>query len=323
MSDAGARPKIETFRGDWAELEQMMQVSWSSNREQPMRYTQQFLRSAFDYPGSNIDLAPSIYSGETLKAFVGGFPRTARLWGRPVRLLLNSFLTASLEARKSGYGLILWRALLDRAEKAGYQGTINFCVQGDEMNEMMPAVARLFRLNTQQIYTVEYLSRFLRPAEARELLPASDLEIELFCELAAEIVDNVPLARTWTYAEAEWQCRNRCDAISASLKEGGHRGMLTGYAMEAGTPTTRVAMLEDLFWGDLDDSQRRALLRNFLDAAAARQCQVVSCPVLGYSSVETLTATGFRRSHRVLHTYLTLWNDQTPRQVSSIYVDVV
>jgi hypothetical protein len=80
--------------------------------------------------------------------------------------------------------------------------------------------------------------------------------------------------------------------------------------------------MEDLLWGNLDTAERATLLRRFLEATAAYGCQSVSCPVLGYSSTETLTAAGFRRSKRILHTYLTLWNGQDPVPLSSIYVDV-
>jgi GNAT superfamily N-acetyltransferase len=321
MVEREVRPAIATFRGDWAQLARMMQQSWGTNKEQPLRYTDDFLRSALSYPGCSIDLAPAVYSGDHLVAFVAGFPRTARLCGRSVRLLLNSFLTASVEVRGLGYGLMVWRALIDRARAAGYEGTINFCVEGDEMNAMMPALARLFHLNTRRIYAVEYLNRFVRPAPVKKHTPVSSAEIENFCKLAEAIPDSVPLARTWTYPEAEWQCR-RPGAIAVSLLERDRRGMLTGYVAEAGTQPVRVAIMEDLFWGNLNNAERAALLQRFLEAAAAYGCQNVSCPVLGYSSTETLTAAGFRASRRTLHTYLTLWNGEDPVPLPSIYVDV-
>ena len=322
MGERATRPAITTFRGDWVQLARMMQQSWATNQEKSLRYTDEFLRSAFTYPGCSLELAPAVYSGNDLVAFVAGFPRNVRLYGHSVTLILNSFLTASLEVRRSGYGLMVWRSLIDRARAAGYEGTINFCVEGDEMNAMMPALARLFQLNTQRIYSIEYLNRFVRPAAMRAPTTTSSAEIEIFCELAAAIPDSVPLARTWTYAEAEWQCRGRSGVIAVSLLERDRRGMLTGYVAEAGAQPARVAIMEDLLWGNLDTAERATLLRRFLEATAAYGCQSVSCPVLGYSSTETLTAAGFRRSKRILHTYLTLWNGQDPVPLSSIYVDV-
>jgi hypothetical protein len=299
-----------------------MQQSWATNAEQSLRYTESFLRSAFAYPGSTMDLAPAIYSGDDLAAFVAGFPRNVRLQGRSVRLLLNSFLTASLEVRKSGYGLILWRSLVDRARDAGYDGTINFCVEGDEMNAMMPSLARLFQLNTQRIYTIEYLSRFVRPTAGAPLPIVTAGDIDTFLDLAGSFSESAPLARTWTRAEAEWQCRDRDGAIAVVSYENGRRGMLTGYVAEVGTQGVRAAIMEDLLWGDLDVAERAALLRQFVQAAGTHKCQTVSCPVLGYTSIEPLTAAGFRRSKRTLHTYLTLWNEQQPVPMSSIYIDV-
>lgn len=321
MGERAIRPAIATFRGDWTQLARMMQQSWGTNKEQPLRYTDDFLRSAFTYPGCSIDLAPAVYSGDDLVAFVAGFPRTVRLRGRSVRLLLNSFLTASVKVRGIGYGLMVWRTLIDRARAAGYEGTINFCVEGDEMNAMMPALARLFHLNTRRIYTVAYLNRFIRPAAVKEQTPVSSGEIENFCKLAAAIPDSVPLARTWTYPEAEWQCR-RAGVIAVSLLERDRRGMLTGYVAETGAQPVRVAIMDDLLWGNLNDAERATLLGQFLEAATAYGCQSVSCPILGYSSIATLTAAGFRRSRRTLHTYLTLWNGEDPVPLSSIYVDV-
>lgn len=318
------RPLITPFRGEWSKLAQMMQESWASNKEQSLRYTQDFLTSAFEYPGSTLELAPAIYTAGELSGFVAGFPRDVRCQGRPLRLLLNSFLTASLQARKSGYGLMLWRTLVDRAREAGYDGTINFCVEGDEMNAMMPYLGRLFRLNTKNIYRIEYLSRFLRPTRP-EPQPASAGVIDTFLDLANAIADSVPFARVWTRPEAEWQCRDRSGAIAVALAEGDRRGVLTGYVAEVETRAAqpaRTALMEDLLWGNLGESQRALLLREFMQTAAARGCQTVSCPVLSYASTEPLTAAGFRRAKRVLHTYLTLWNGQEPEALSSLYIDV-
>ena len=48
------------FRGDFGELAMLMQRSWAENRNEPLLYSAEFLHSAFDYPGSTFELAPSV-----------------------------------------------------------------------------------------------------------------------------------------------------------------------------------------------------------------------------------------------------------------------
>ena len=324
---AGEQPPrrgIAAFRGDFGQLAAMLQQSWSANQEQPLLYTEPFLRSAFEYPGSSFELAPSLYLHDDLAGFVAGFPRRVRLEGRETRLVLNTLLTASAAMKRRGYGLLVWRELMERARARGYDGTINYCVEGDDMNRMMPAVVRLFGLNTERICTIEFLVRFLRPSAEGRALDASDRGIDLFLELTAPIADAVPLARTWTDDEVAWQCRGRAGAIAVTVESEGRRGMLTGYVMEvASVPPARVALMEDLLWGDLQPAECSELLQCFLRAAASRGAQTVSCPVLGYASTDPLVAAGFRRSPRVLHAYLTLWNGEQPKPTPSLYIDVL
>jgi hypothetical protein len=83
-----------------------------------------------------------------------------------------------------------------------------------------------------------------------------------------------------------------------------------------------VALLEDLLWGDLDPAERAELLDKFLRVAGTQGARTASCPILGYSSLEPLEAARFRRSKRVLHTYLTFWNGLRARAVEALYIDV-
>jgi hypothetical protein len=315
-------PAISTFRGDFEQLAGMMQRSWSGNQEQPLLYSNAFLESAFAYPGSSFDLAPAMYAGDTLLAFAAGFPRSMRLEGRQIRLLLKSFLTASAEVKRAGYGLVMWKELMRRARAAGYDGTVEFCVEGDDMNRMLLAAARLFQFNTQRVYAVEFLSRFLRPAPAEPPLPeVAERDIEMFLDLTAGVA--APLARCWMREEAIWQCQRREGAVVANATHGPRRGMLTGHIMPvASTPPARAVLMEDLLWGDLEPGERGDLLQRFLRAAASRGAQAASCPVLGCFSTEPLAAAGFRRAKRVLHTYLTLWNGPQPGVMPSLYIDV-
>jgi hypothetical protein len=315
---------VRAFRGEFGELATLIQRSWAENPNQSMHYSEEFLRSAFEYPGSTFELAPTIYGDPGLLGFVAGFPRTVRWNGHPARLILNSFMTASVAAKGSGLGLKLWTALIERCRSKGYDGTINFCVEGDEMNRMMPGLSRLLKLNTQRLFSAGFLARLLRPAPPETQSPISEQDIDLFMELASALPKDLPLVRLWTRAEAEWQCRSRLGAITVSHRVEGRRGILTGYLTQAAsTPPTTVVLLEDLLWGDLQPAERTELLERFLRVAIGQGARVASCPMLGYSPVDTLAAARFRPSKRVLHTYLTFWNGLKPTPVPALYLDIL
>lgn len=323
MTANSSSPVLGAFRGDFGALAAMIQRSWADNPNQSLHYSEAFLRSAFDYPGSSFHLAPAIYGDAGLLGFVAGFPRSVRWDARPVRLIVTSFLTASTAVKGAGLGLKLWADLMERCRDGGYDGTINFCVEGDDMNRMMPGLSRLLKLNTQRIFSVEFLMRLLRPAPPEPPPRISEPDIDLFMKLASELPSNLPLVRLWTRAEAEWQCRGRAGAITVSSCLGGRRGVLTGYLTQAAsTPPMTVVFLEDLLWGDLEPAERNELLEKFLHAAATQGARIASCPMLGYTSLDTLVAARFRRSKRVLHTYLTFWNGLWPRPVPALYIDV-
>jgi len=330
MNPNSSSPVLCTFRGDFGALAAMIQQSWASNSNQPLLYSEAFLRSAFDYPGSSFSLAPAVYGDAGLLGFLAGFPRAVR-WNadaHPARLTLNSFLTAATSVKGPGVAIKLWSDLVERCRDRGYEGTVNFCVEGDGMSRIMPLFSRLLKLKTERIFSVEFLVRLLRPAPSEP--PAqifdrdSDRDIDLFMELASALPGNLPLVRLWTRAEAEWQCRNRAGALTVSAEVGGRRGIITGYLMQAASaPPTTVVLLGDLFWGDLEPAERTELLERFLRAAAGQGARFASCPVLGYASLDPLTAAGFRRSKRVIHTYLTFWNGLQPRPVPALYIDVL
>lgn len=315
---------LATFRGDFDSLAAMMQRSWADNREDALLYTEEFLRSAFDYPGSSFELAPAVYGDAGLLGFVAGFPRSILWENHSTRVTLTGLLTASVDVKGAGIGLKLWADLIERSRRIGHDGAISYCVEGDGMNRMITGLSQLLRLNTQRIFSAQYLVRFLQPAPAAPPSEVSDEDIDLFLELSAALADDLPLVRAWTRAEAEWQCRRRAGAITVSLRASRRRGLLTGYIIQvASSPPTPVVLLEDLLWGDLEPAERAALLDEFLRAAAARGARTASCPVLGYSSTDTLTAARFRRSRRVVHAYLTFWNGFQPRAVPALYIDVV
>jgi hypothetical protein len=222
-----------------------------------------------------------------------------------------------------GLGLKLWAELIERARDGGYDGHINFCVEGDEMNRMMPGLCRLLKLNAHRIFSAEFLVRVLGSAPPEPFPEVRDSDIDLFMELASALPSNLPLVRLWTREEAEWQCRSRDGAITVSAHHGRRRGVLTGYLTQVASksPIT-VLLIEDLLWGDLEHEERTELLEKFLRVATTQGARTASCPVLGYASLNTLTAARFRRSRRVLDTYLTFWNGLQPQPVQALYVDV-
>jgi len=304
-------------------LAAMMQGSWADNPSAALHYSEEFLRSMFEYPGSSFDLAPTVYGDSGPLGFVAGFPRSVLWDARPTRIFVSSFLTASNAVKGLGLAFKLWADLIERSRERGYDGTINFCVEGDEMNRMMLGLASFLKLNTQCIFSMDYMVRLLRSAPPEPISPVTDSEIDLFLELTSELKNNVPLVRQWTRAEAEWQCRGRAGAIAVSCRAGERRGMLTGYmALAAAKQPIPVVLLEDLLWGNLEPAERVELVNRFLRIGAAQGARTASCPVLGYTSYDSLSAARFRRSGRVLHAYLTMWNGLEPHTVPGLYIDV-
>jgi hypothetical protein len=315
--------EIQSFRGEFGELAAMMESSWSLNKEQALLYSEEFLRSAFEYPGSSFDLAPAIYTADRIEGFCAAFPRTVRLNGRNLRMAVVSFLTVAPALRDAGRGLALWGNLMNRVQAAGFDGTLNFCVEGDGMHRMMPGMASLFGLNSEPVFRIEYMSRFLRPVPPEPEEAVSDSEIDLFLDLAGELEGDPPLSRTWTREEAIWQCRRRFGAVSLKACHESRRGMLSGYITGVTGPSaSNVAILEDVLWGDLTFAEQSQLLQRFLRLASSKGARSISCPVLRYASMEPLEAAGFRRSRRILHAWLTLLNDAEPAPLSSLYIDV-
>ena len=106
------------------------------------------------------------------------------------------------------------------------------------------------------------------------------------------------------------------------LASHGQRGMLTGYVAEIGTHGARAAIVDDVLWGNLAADSRQELVRRFVRAAAAHECESAACPILGYAALDPFVAAGFRPGKRALHAYLTLWNELQPAPLPSMYFDV-
>jgi Myristoyl-CoA:protein N-myristoyltransferase, N-terminal domain len=325
MTSVGtSRRAIGNFNGDFDELAALMLRSWAENKEQPLRYTPEFLRSAFEYPGASFELAPAIYRDGRLVAIIAGFPRNVRIAGESKKLLLVSFLTVAPEDKRCGYGALIWGELWKRARALGYDGSINFCVEGDEMNRQMLPLARAFRQPTSRVFSVQYMARFLRGHEAGSIAEGPDCEAPgILLEAASQLCETAPLVRTWTAEEAEWQCVRRAGTVTAAVCFDGRRGMLSGYAIEtSGAPPMLCVLLDDILWGDLALEERAALAKAFVEKSAALGAKMVITPVLGYADMQPLASAGFRKTRRLLHTYLTLWEMAVPESLPAMYIDI-
>lgn len=322
------RLSIENFRGDFAPLAFLMQASWSENSG-ALLYTREFLSSSFDYPGSDFSLAPAIYVDSKPVAFVAGFPRRVKFNGRDQKIIVITFLTVLPEYKKKGLGIILWSELVNRARAAGFDGMVNYCVDGEPMNAMIVGSCKRLKLPIERIYSARYMSTVLRSVHhGHDSHDHNQQTAGMLVNLAAPLGDTQPLARIWTTPEAEWQCIRRSQPIIESLSAGGHSGLLTGYIMSISDKKhTKCLLIEDILWGNLIGEERQTLLQKFLKKAGAAGVHLATVPVLGYADMEPFKKARFQSTRRVLHAYLTLWpaagHVELPSEpLPSMYLDV-
>jgi ribosomal protein S18 acetylase RimI-like enzyme len=313
----------ESFRGDFESLATLLRDSWSQNHEQSLLYDEQSLRSAFKYPGASFDLAPTIYIDGNPAAFVAGFPRNVRLLGREQRLACITFWTTSARFKGRGLGSQVWVEILRRAKDYGYDGVVNFCVDGAATNAIVVACGERVNFRVHRVFSTKYLARLLRPVRSAGTA-TSPKAIDLFLKAAAQVPESVPLVRVWSREEAEWQCLRRAGVVCAVHQKGSRSGVATGYVVEVIDKTPAKALLvEDLLWGELLAQERLALIKELLAQGAAAGAHIAVAPLMGYAETETLRLMGFRQSRRLMHTYLTLWDRaQALEALSSLYLDV-
>ncbi len=313
---------LSDFRGDFDELAAMMEESWSENKNQPLRYTAEFLQSCFRYPGASYELAPTMYCGEKPIGFVAGFPRIVRYKGNDLKLLVVAFLTVASEYKNRGYGIALWSELVQRARALGFDGMVNYGVEGEAMDGMIVGCCELMRLPVTCVYTIPYLFSILWPKPSGPAEDYSNL-VQPFLDATAAIANSVPLARVWTREEATWQC-TRSGVVIACHQAGSRYGMLTGYLMQlADANHTRTLLVEDVLWNSLEQQERTALVKQLTEKAAAQGARMAVVPELGYADMDPFRAARFRTSPRTLHAYLTLWSAGSEVEaMPSFYLDV-
>ena len=322
------RLSIENFRGDFAQLASLMQASWGENSTQSLLYTSEFLTSCFEYPGANFFLAPSIYVQSQPVAFAAGFPRHVKFNGREQKIIVITFLTVLPEYKKKGLGIILWSELVNRARAAGFDGMMNYCVDGEPMNAMIVGSCNRLKLPIARIYSARYMSAVLPSADHNHGSTDNNQQAaDLLLDLAAPLLDRQPLARIWSKPEADWQCVRRSQLVSEAFSEGDRFGLLTGYIMSvSGRALSKCLLVEDVLWGTLTAIERQTLLQNFLKKAASAGVRFATVPVLGYADMEPFKKARFQSTRRVLHAYLTLWSaghaDLPSEALPSMYLDV-
>jgi len=316
--------QIEDFRGDFTQVAALIQESWKENGKQGLFYTPEFLASCLKYPGTSYSLAPTLYEGETPRAFVAGFPRTIQYQGRELRVILCTLLSVSSEYKKSGYGVVLWSELVKRAQSAGYDGMINYCVEGEPMNGMILGCCRMLKQPTERIFSVHYLMRLLQPKFAASPAEEQERAPEIFGRVAAQNGTDVPLTRVWSEPEIQWQLQ-RHDGVNACHRSGLKEGLISGYLMQAANPQrTKCLLIDDVLWGTLENEERLALTKKMLSQSVQAGAQIALLPCLGYADIAPFRAARFRSSPRTLHCYLTIFKGEpAPKPLASMYLDVI
>jgi hypothetical protein len=287
-------------------------------------YTAPFLANLFDYPAASFSLAPTLYVGSEPIAFVAGFPRGVRLGGKELHVLVVALLTVASSHKSKGYGIVVWSELVRRARAAGFDGVVNYCVDGEAMDGMIEGSCRRLGIPVSKIYSVSYLSRVLwRPGAG---VDGAECEVSTtqLMDAASDVAARVPLARIWTAPEAAWQCSR--EGVVCAYREGreASRALLTGYVMPiANRDRTRSLIIEDVLWDDLDQGDREAVAAELVAKGAAAGAQVAIVPDLGYADMSPFAAAKFKPSGRTIHAYLSLWEETQPSEsLPGYYLDV-
>ncbi len=320
LIETGARMRLGPFSGDYEALSALVESSWAENKDSALKYTPELLRSCFAYPGTSFDLAPAIYEGGRLVAFIAGLPRRTVWNGKSQALILSTLLTSSPESKGKGYGAWLWMDLAKRTRAAGYDGMISICVDGGPVNRIVQECSKRLRFPTARIFQVHYRSILL--GSMAPLPQTAEPDIDLFLELTAKS-SAAPLRRVWTRAEAEWQCHGRTGALFHACRDGNARGAIAGYVADMTGPSgLRMLSIEDLLWHELEPDARARLLREFLTLGAAHGARIASVAMTGGAQDDTLTRLKFRKIARRMNLHVTRWNDPAPECVDSMYLDV-
>lgn len=315
---------VEDFRGDYEQLQAMIETSWAQNESPPLLYEAGFLADCFGYPGASFALAPAIYRDTEIVTFSAGLPRRMVIEGSERRLVLSSFLTVAPSYKSRGYGVVAWSELARRAAQSGFDGIVNYCVEGEAMNRIIDGCCRRIGIPNLKVAAIPYLSRVLWPKRSDSAGKQSGASVEGFLSAAAKITRGTPMARVWSAEEARWQLQ-RFGGVSVQGGEDGDPAVLTGYVMPiADRARTPCLVVEDVLWGSLDPGQCATMVRELLAQATAMGARIAIVPSLGYAPTEPFAACGFRPSQRVVNCYLSIWEGSMPSAPPAAwYLDVL
>jgi hypothetical protein len=321
-----ASDTVEDFRGDHDQLAAMLRASWAEGVNPPYLYTTELLADYLRYPGAGPALAPAIYDGSEIVAFVAGFPRRVLIDGTQRRVVISALLTVAPAHKSSGYGLIVWNALLRRAADAGFDGVVNYCVDGEAMHRMIETSCRLLELPLVRVKTFSYLVRAIGTPGGSLTPPAGDGEAPAadLIAAAAALSDQCDVCRLWTEPEADWQL-SRYGAVSVRARTETGPALLTGSVLTVDDDDrTPYLVIDDVLWGGLDGEGRVGLVKALVDDAARQGARYAALPLLGYSDLRPFMAAGFLPSPHTMHAYLSLW--RAPDEVVATpryYLDVI
>ena len=298
----------------------LISQSWSENPDETLEYTPDILDSWIAYTHERPPIARGLYAGDQLVAFAAGFPRTFHLAGELKTLLLITWFTVHSEWKGRGLGRRVFADCVRQAKLDGYDGTLHYCVHGNHSNHVTVAGVRDAGFQAIRVRDIPFLMRIVRTPRGME--EPSMATPEDFLRAAEATCFDVPMVRTWTALEAEWECRTRPRAVAVSCKEDGGIGVLAGYVMNvADAARTPCAFIDDVLWGNLGGEAQDRLVASFLNAAS-RHARITVLPLLGYADLTPFERAGFRQSHRLLYAYLTLWEPWTNGTLPGMYVDV-
>lgn len=322
---------IEDFRGDVEPLAAMMRASWADGESPPYLYTGELLTDCLRYPGAGHELAPAIYHDSEIVAFAAGLPRRALVGGTERRLLISAFLTVAPEHKAAGYGIVVWSELMRRAEAAGFDGVVSYCVDGEAMHRMIPQSCRLLGLPVTRIKSFSYLVRTFAGPLSDRAEAGWPSAVDLVRAAAHGNGGNDDddhhhggLWRVWSEPEARWQL-SRLGAASVAAGDDPGAGVLTGSVVTvADRDRTRCLVVDDILWGALAPDHRQALVHRLLTRAAAHGARFGIVPLLGYADLRPFMSAGFMHSPHTMHAYLTLWDGSAPDEpVERYYLDVI
>jgi GNAT superfamily N-acetyltransferase len=318
----------EDFRGDYEQLAAVMRTSWAGAANASYLYTPDFLAECFRYPGVTFALAPAIYAGAELIAFAAGLPRHVTINGTSRRVIIATFVTVAEAHKGSGYGTAIWSELVRRSAAAGYDAVVTYCEAGEKMQRIVERCSRALDFPHVLLKSFSYLVRTMptTAAGASEVGTRPSAQA-LMSAAAAQLAheppagaDTMSLHRAWTEPEAAWQL-SRLGAVAVT----GGGAVLGGTVATVDDPArSRVLVVEDILWGQLEGAARHILLAQLLDQAAGEGARHAVVPLLGYADVRPFLTAGFLPAPHTMNANLTLWCDpDAARPAKSFYLDVI